>query len=166
MDEATKVPTDVEIARTVLDTAERAKAEASVGSAADFTKPVAVFNIDTVEPSSGTRYKGTFRTKVPTLRERDSIGLVTATLAGGVPWESLPGITRYRLERRATFTICIIEQPDWFKDPAAFLDDAVPSMVYSKIIEHFTTFFRLAEVAGGSPLQSSNDGRATAEDAG
>lgn len=116
----------------------------------DFTKQLAWFTIDVVEPSTGKRFSGKFLSKIPALDAREEIGLTVAHRSGGLPYNALPEGTRYRLEMMATFPVMLSKRPDWFKSPGAFLDAAVPAAVYAKLLEHLDVFFRPRPDTGGS----------------
>lgn len=135
------------------------RAEA-VGEAkdSDFSKPVAWFTVDVIEPSTGRRFAGKFLAAIPTIDEREEIYLAVSRRTGGLPWASLPDLARTRLEMLATFPIVLRKRPEWFNAPGSFRDQVVPEAVYGRILDYFQEFFRpRADSAGGSEESALGD---------
>lgn len=130
----------------------REEAEEKLGTP-DFTKRVACWRVDVTDPLDGKRYDGAFRSQMPSLAQRDEMALTVARLSGGLPWQSLPPQLRDRLQMYATFAVCLTDVPDWFRQYDSFFSDTVPAAVYGRVLEHFRTFFRPAERAGGGPAE-------------
>jgi len=133
-------------------------AAATTGTEPDFTKRESVWTIDVTEPGSGKRFVGTFTSQVPSLRGQDEIALLAAQLAGGVAYQAIAPAARYRMQMFAAFTVMLLKRPDWFSQPAEFLEEDVPLAVYDRMTEHIQTFFRRrAPQAGGAAADAGVD---------
>ena len=141
---------DEQIEQKHLDLLRQRREEVAqkAGAAPDFTKREAIWSLDVVDPTTGERLQGTFRSRAPSLRQQDEIGLLVASLASGLPWDTIPPRTRLNLTMHAYLTVCLADRPEWFKDPAGFFTEDVPAAVYTRLQEHLSTFFRPGPRAG------------------
>lgn len=120
---------------------ERQGGEAVSPVVTDFTKPLTRWSLDLVEPSTGTRYTGSFVSRIPKGTERLNHYIAMGRMAAGAPWSSIPPAGRELIDMLLAFETRLVEKPEWFK-PDAFFDDFVLLRVYAKILEHEDGFFR------------------------
>jgi len=132
----------------------------------DLTQREAVWAVKVTDPVTGKECEGSFRSRMPTLRERSGMALVKAGLTGGLPWASFDAQDQNRFSMLAAFSVCLVEVPLWFEDPEDFMTDDVPTAVYTGLSRHFREFFRLrlGGERGGGPAQEP--GLSTAQDQG
>lgn len=124
----------------------------------DLTKQEAAWTLTVTDPVTEKELTGTFVSRMPTLKERTLANLLAAQQCGGVAWDSIPPETRTSVRRLAEFTLFLKERPAWFADPESFFTEHVQLAVYSKIVEHWNTFFRHGRSTDGGPAEGSGSG--------
>lgn len=71
------------------------------------------FSLRYLEPGTGKELTGSFFSVVPVDDWQTKMARYSASLAGGVPWESLPPEAAGRFAHLAMMAICTKEMPEW-----------------------------------------------------
>jgi len=126
-----------------LDTARRLAEAARVRAGfTDLTQRDAVWPLTATDSVTGETFTGSFRSRMPTQKERSGMALTKASLTGGIPWACFAPEDQARFSMLAAFSLCLVEVPDWFEDPEVFITGDVPTAVYDALGKHFREFFR------------------------
>ena len=81
----------------------------------------------------GRSWVGDFTIKVLTIKDRVTLGLTKARLAGGIPLAHLDTDTAFTLEVLAHLSVCIVASPPWAKDLLSIHDAGVIGAIYEEV---------------------------------
>lgn len=88
----------------------------------------------------GKVWKGNFTNKVLTIRDRQSVGVLRARLASGVPVVALDDMTQEINLMIAHLTFSLTERPDWAKDLQSLDDIRLLQELYLEVASHEAHF--------------------------
>lgn len=92
------------------------------------------------QDSRGRVWRGHFKARVMTTRDRISIGLTKSRLSGGVSPELLDRATSELLEVMATLTVLVTEAPPWFKGSMDLHATSVLTAIYEEVAKYEARF--------------------------
>ena len=90
--------------------------------------------------AGGRVYAGTFTNRVPDVRTRMQIGVLRAQLGGGMPVESLDGLTRELNQIVAHLTFSLETRPSWANELRNLEETEVLYKLYEEVMAHEATF--------------------------
>ena len=95
-------------------------------------------------------YAGKFKNRILNIRQQRAVGVLRASLSGGVPFESLDGLTSEMSLVLAHLTHSLDEKmrPEWAKDLEALDDYRVLQALYQEVAQHEATFLGGAKTSG------------------
>jgi hypothetical protein len=105
----------------------------------DVVGPEHTFAVDHTD-DRGTRWSGTFRCHVLTIRERTQVGIVRSRLSLGTSPLLLDPTTIDLLEMQAHLAVALDAKPDWADDFGNLHDPGVLIAVYKEVASHEARF--------------------------
>jgi len=102
--------------------------------------PDHLFALDYTD-SRGHVWRGEFRCRALTIRDRVQVGLTRARLAGGLSPAVLDGDTLDLLEMQAHLAVVLEEGPDWAEKLSDFHDVGLIAAIYKEVSEHEARFW-------------------------
>jgi len=97
---------------------------------------------------SGKDWSGEFVSKIPTIQDRQGIGILRAQLSGGLPSNSLDPLTSELNLIIAELTFRLKERPKWAENLRAILDFGLVQALYEEVASHEAFFFGWSEAKG------------------
>lgn len=107
------------------------------------------FKFDWTNPV-GKRYQGEFTNKILTIADKQNVGIMRARLGGGMPVESLDGLTIEINLMVSHMTFSLIKTPTWADDLRALIEHELIQEIYMEVASHEATFSGYGAVKEGS----------------
>lgn len=106
------------------------------------------FTVKVRNPQTGAiELEGVFTSKIPTIKDRGTIGQLCAQFAAPVRFDDLPVETRMLYTAMARCAVCLVQRPEWFDRVEDLNNEQVLESVYLTMLAHENEFFRA--VPGG-----------------
>jgi hypothetical protein len=97
------------------------------------------FQID-YKGGNGKMWKGAFRNRILSIRDRQVVGVMRARLCGGLPQESLDPLTREINLMVSHLAFSLVEKPAWAEELRDLDDVRLLQAIYEEVLSHEASF--------------------------
>ena len=104
--------------------------------------------------ANGKDWAGDFVSKIPTIQDRQRIGILRAQLSGGLPNNSLDPLTSELNLMIAELTFRLKQRPKWADNLRTILDFGLVQTLYAEVASHEAYFLGWDEVKTSSTGES------------